>query len=129
MFAIIEDGGRQYKVQPGQELAIDLREDVEVGSEVVFDRILLANGGGASVVGLPMIDGATIAATVADPLKKGIKLEIQKFRRRKNFRKHTGHRQKYTTVTIGAFNVPGLEVVEKPAVEAEVETETAVAAE
>lgn len=113
MFAIIEDGGRQYKVQPGQELAIDLRDGVDVGSEILFDRVLLANGGGASSIGLPLIDGASIAATVTEPLKKGIKLEIQKFRRRKNSRKHTGHRQKYTTVTIGEFKVPGLEVVEQ----------------
>lgn len=113
MFAIIEDGGRQYKVQPGQELAIDLRDGVDAGSEILFDRVLLANGGGSSLIGLPVISGASISATVSEPLKKGIKLEIQKFRRRKNSRKHTGHRQKYTTVTIGEFRVPGLEVVEE----------------
>ena len=56
MFAIIEDGGRQYKVQPGQELAIDLREGAEENAEIVFDRVLLANGGGDSVVGLPLIE-------------------------------------------------------------------------
>ncbi|MBL4884489.1 MAG: bL21 family ribosomal protein, partial [Planctomycetaceae bacterium] len=53
MFAIIEDGGRQYKVQPGQQLAIDLRSEVEAGQELVFDRVLLANGGGCSVIGRP----------------------------------------------------------------------------
>ena len=90
MFAIIEDGGRQYKVQPGQELAIDLREGAEENAEIVFDRVLLANGGGDSVVGLPLIEGATVAATVASPLTKGPKLEIQKFRRRKNSR-HVCH--------------------------------------
>lgn len=113
MFAIIEDGGRQYKVQPGQELAIDLREDVEEGSSLVFDRVLLANAGGESLIGLPLIESATISATVANPLHKGEKLEIQKFRRRKNSRRHTGHRQKYTTVIINEFQIPGLQVVEQ----------------
>ena len=113
MFAIIEDGGRQYRVQPGQELAIDLRDDVEARSAVVFDRVLLANVGGESVIGLPVIESATVSATVANPLHKGLKLEIQKFRRRKNLRRHTGHRQKYTTVIINELQIPGLQVVEK----------------
>ena len=113
MFAIIEDGGRQYKVTPGQELVIDLRDDLAEGDAVVFDRVLLANGGGDSLIGLPLLEGATIAGEVVDPLKKGPKLEIQKFRRRKNFRRHTGHRQKYTTVLVGEFKIPGLQIVEK----------------
>lgn len=113
MFAIIEDGGRQYRVQPGQELAIDLRDDVEEGSAIVFDRVLLANAGGESVIGLPVIESATVSATVANPLHKGVKLEIQKFRRRKNLRRHTGHRQKYTTVIINELQIPGLQVVEQ----------------
>lgn len=124
MFAIIEDGGRQYKVQPGQQLAIDLRGEVEAGKELVFERVLLANGGADSVVGRPLIDGATITAEVVNPLHKGLKLEIQKIRRRKNSRRHTGHRQKYTVVTIGEFSIPGLEIVEEPEVE-----ETPVAVE
>jgi len=129
MFAIIEDGGRQYKVQPGQELAIDLRDGAEENAEIVFDRVLLANGGGDSVIGLPVIEGATIAATVASPLTKGPKLEIQKFRRRKNSRRHTGHRQKYTTVTIGEFNVPGLQIVETKQEEAAAEQPAAESTE
>jgi len=113
MFAIIEDGGRQYKVTPGQELVIDLRDGLAEGDAVVFDRVLLANGGGDSLIGLPLLEGATIAAEVANSLQKGPKLEIQKFRRRKNFRRHTGHRQKYTTVMIGEFSIPGLQIVEQ----------------
>lgn len=113
MFAIIEDGGRQYKVQPGQQLAVDLRSEVEAGQELVFDRVLLANAGGSSVIGRPMIDGATVTAEITDPLFKGLKLEIQKIRRRKNSQRHTGHRQKYTVVTIGEFTIPGLEIVEQ----------------
>ncbi|QDT67017.1 50S ribosomal protein L21 [Calycomorphotria hydatis] len=116
MFAIIEDGSRQYRVSEGDKLSIDLRnndgEPLEVGSSITFDKVLLANGGAASVIGRPLIDGATVAAEVIDPTQKGDKVEIQKFRRRKNSKRHTGHRQKYTLVQIGAIDVPGLEVVE-----------------
>ncbi len=116
MFAIIEDSGHQLRVEEGQTLTIDLRSEAEVGQTVTFDKVLLANGGADSVIGLPVIDGATVEAEVIDDLVKGPKLEIQKFRRRKNSRRHTGHRQKYTGVKITAINVPNLVVVETPVV-------------
>ena len=81
MFAIIEDGGRQYYVKPGDRLRIDLRDGVEQGGTVKFESVLLGNGGGSSVVGKPSIDGASVTASVVDPLLKGQKLEIQKIRR------------------------------------------------
>jgi large subunit ribosomal protein L21 len=123
MFAIIEDGGRQYEVTPGLEFPIDLREKgvTEVGQKITFDKVLLANGGGASIIGRPLIEGATITAEIVDPLVKGVKLEIGKMRRRKTYRRHTGHRQKYTEVKILDINIPGLHVVQKPEV---VETTT-----
>ncbi|NNJ24254.1 50S ribosomal protein L21 [Alienimonas chondri] len=109
MFAIIEDGSRQYRVAPGEKLSIDYRKDVEDGGTVTFDRVLLANGGGSSTIGAPLIEGATVTAEVVRAMDKGQKLEIQKIRRRKNSRRHTGHRQKYTTVQVTGVNVPGLE--------------------
>ncbi|QDT17454.1 50S ribosomal protein L21 [Alienimonas californiensis] len=109
MFAIIEDGSRQYRVAPGEKLSIDYRRDAEEGGTITFDRVLLANGGGSSTIGAPLIDGATVTAEVLRALDKGQKLEIQKLRRRKNSRRHTGHRQKYTTVQVTGLNVPGLE--------------------
>ena len=112
MFAIIEDGGRQYYVKPGDRLQIDLRDGVESGGEVTFGSVLLGNGGGESVLGNP-IEGASVTASVVDPVRKGQKLEIQKIRRRKNSRRHTGHRQKYTVVQIDKIEVPGLQVVEE----------------
>ena len=113
MFAIIADGGRQYRVQPGDTLWIDYRDGAEAGSTLTFDRVLLANGGGKSSIGRGLLDGASVEAEVLAPEQKGKKLEIQYFRRRKNSRRHTGHRQKYTTVRIKSINVPGLEVVER----------------
>ena len=109
MFAIIENGSHQYRVQQGDLLRIDYQAEAEKGGEVTFDRVLLANGGGASQIGAPMIDGATVSAEVIEPIVKGKKIEIGIYRRRKNSRKHTGHRQKYTRVKITGISVPGLE--------------------
>lgn len=115
MFAIIQDGGRQYRVETGLKFRVDYRSDVEAGGKVTFDQVLLANGGAGSVIGKPLVDGATVEAEVVVAEDKGPKLEVQKIRRRKNSRRHTGHRQKHTSVLVTAINVPGLEVVEKPA--------------
>lgn len=108
MFAIVEDGNRQYRVAVGDKLVIDLREAVNPGDAISFDRVLLAGNGTASQIGRPLIAGATVSARVVEPLLKGEKLEIQKFRRRHNVRRHTGHRQKHTVVEILAINVSGL---------------------
>ena len=112
MFAVIQDGSRQFRVEAGDELEVDYRSDANSGDAVSFDRVLIANGGGSSTIGNPTIDGATVEAEVVNELVKGPKLEIQKIRRRKNSRTHTGHRQKYTSVLIKAINVPGLEIIE-----------------
>lgn len=119
MFAIVEDSGHQLRVEPGLTLTVDLRADAEVGQTITFDKVLLANGGAGSIIGTPVIEGATVEAEVVDVLIKGPKLEIQKFRRRKNFRRHTGHRQKYTGVKITAINVPNLEIKEEAETAAE----------
>ena len=112
MFAYIENGSHQYRVSNGDTLLIDFIDTAKVGDSMTFDKILLANGGGSSLVGTPAIAGASVTAEVVEPLVKGPKLEIQKMRRRKNYRRHTGHRQGYTQVKITGINVPGLQVVE-----------------
>jgi large subunit ribosomal protein L21 len=98
-------------------LTVDLRSEAQSGQMVTFDQVLLANGGGASVIGRPMIEGATVTGEVVNTEYKGVKLEIQTFHRRNASRRHTGHRQKYTQVKITGINVPGLKVVEAPASE------------
>ena len=55
MFAVIADGGRQYRVQPGDVLSVDYREELKDGGVLTFDQVLLANGGGASTIGAPVI--------------------------------------------------------------------------
>jgi large subunit ribosomal protein L21 len=103
MYAIIAADGRQYKVQPGDEIQVDLREDAKEGDAVTFDNVLLVSGEGGVKVGKPKVAGASVAAEVLKQ-EMGAKIYIQKMRRRKNFRKRTGHRQMYTRVKIGAIS-------------------------
>ena len=105
MYAIIEDSGCQLKVEEGQEVQIDLREqEVEPGGKIQFDRVLAVRDEGGLRLGKPVLAGASVTAEVLGETQ-GPKLVIQKFRRRKNFRRRTGHRQMYTRVRIGAINL------------------------
>ncbi len=98
MYAIIADGGRQYKVEPGQTLEIDYREAAD-GDTLTFDRVLAVSGDEGFRLGRPTIEGATVTAKVLGE-SKGEKIYVQKFRRRKNSKRRTGHRQKYVKVKI-----------------------------
>ena len=102
MYAIIAADGRQYKVSEGQEIQIDLRDDVREGDKVTFDKVLLLSGGDGVQVGQPVVAGANVSAEVLGQ-ELGEKLYIQKIRRRKNFRRRTGHRQAYTRVRIDSI--------------------------
>ena len=98
MYAIISEGGRQFKVEEGQELDIDYR-DVSAGDQVKFDRVLAYRDDEALRVGQPVLEGARVTGEVLSVVQ-GPKLVIQKARRRKTFRRKTGHRQLYTRVKI-----------------------------
>lgn len=102
MYAIISDGGRQYKVREGQSLDIDYRKDSKPGAEIRFDRVLaIAPEGDAGItLGAPLVSGAVVVAEVIG-VTRGEKVYIQKMRRRKNLRRRTGHRQWFTQVRIG----------------------------
>jgi large subunit ribosomal protein L21 len=102
MYAIISDGGRQLKVEQGQELLIDYR-DVAAGGKITFDRVMaVSNGSGDLKLGAPLVSGASVLAEVLGP-EKGPKLVVQKMRRRKNFRKKTGFRGVFTKVRISSI--------------------------
>jgi large subunit ribosomal protein L21 len=103
MYAIFVDGGRQYKVVEGQELEIDYR-DLASGESLQFDRVLAYSDGSSLRFGQPTLGGAMVSATVLGVFR-GEKLVIQKFRRRKTFRKKTGHRQLSTRVKIEKIQV------------------------
>jgi large subunit ribosomal protein L21 len=97
MYAVFEDGSRQYLVSEGDVLRVDFRS-AEIGSTVEFDRVLLYRNEGDLQIGQPVITGARIVAEVVDHPSE--KFYIQHFRRRKNYRRFKGHRQPFTQVEI-----------------------------
>jgi len=107
MYAIIQDGGRQFKVEVGEVLDIDYRSGQEtsgkpgefVPKEVCFDRVLAIRDGSTFILGQPTVSSAYVVADVIEPVL-GPKVYIQKFRRRKNYRRRKGHRQLYLRVKI-----------------------------
>ena len=102
MYAIISDGGRQLKVKQGQELLVDYR-DIAAGQKITFDRVMaVSDGAGDLKLGAPLVSGASVVAEVLGP-EKGPKLVVQKMRRRKNFRKKTGHRSVCTKIRISSI--------------------------
>ena len=103
MYAIVAADGRQYIVRSGDVIQIDLREGTNPGDTVKFDKVLLVSGADGVKIGQPAVAGASVAAEVVSQ-DKGEKIYIQKMRRRKNYRRRTGHRQKYTRVKIGAIS-------------------------
>jgi large subunit ribosomal protein L21 len=99
VFAIIQTGGRQVKVNPGSVVTVD-RFDAEVGKEITFDRVLfLGKDGGEMLAGAPFVANAKVIGTV-DGESRGPKIRVFKKKRRKGFRKTRGHRAFFTRVKI-----------------------------
>jgi large subunit ribosomal protein L21 len=102
MYAIIEEGGRQFKVSTGDQILID-RAPTEDKS-ITLGRVLLVGGEGEPRIGNPAVAGATVTADVIGP-EKGKKVLNVKYRRRKGYERTVGHRQKYLRVRVSAINV------------------------
>ena len=102
MYAIIETGGKQYKVEAGQALYIE-KLDVEEGSAVTFDKVIALNKDDAITVGSPYVKGASVSAKV---LKNGKakKITVFTYKAKKNEKRKMGHRQPYTKVEITEVN-------------------------
>ncbi len=100
-YAIVVDGGRQYRVSEGEVLDIDFRH-LPAGSEVVFDEVLAVSKAGVLTLGAPVVKGAKVKAEVVGVVQ-GKKIYVQKFARRKNYRRRTGHRSISTTVRIASI--------------------------
>ena len=98
MFAIIETGGKQYKVTSGSKLSVETLP-AEPGAVVEFDRVLLVGDDGSSVVGMPLVDGAKVLGHVIEQ-GRGTKLTVFKYKSKSNYRRKTGHRQNLTRVRI-----------------------------
>lgn len=103
MYAVFEDGSRQYRVQEGDVVKLDWR-DAEIGAKLEFARVLLGQSDAGTKIGQPTIDGARVVGEVVD--HPSTKLYIQHFRRRKNYRRLRGHRQPYTSVKISQIVLP-----------------------
>ncbi len=103
MYAIFDDGGKQYKVSTGDALLIERRDLPEGQTELTFDKVLMLGEGAEARIGTPWVAGASVTAKVVEELK-GPKVRGIKFRRRKGYIKHWGHRQKLLKVEIGAIN-------------------------
>lgn len=99
MYAIIADSGTQYCVEEGQTLLVDLK-NVPEGEKIEFEKVLLVGGeASGTVIGKPTVAGAKVVAEVVAH-SRGPKIKVLVYKRRKNFRKHRGHRQSMTEVRI-----------------------------
>jgi len=100
MYAVIETGGKQYRVEPGQTVVVE-KLPGEEGAAIEFARVLLVSSGDGSdvKVGQPVVNGARVTGKIVEH-GLGEKLTVFKFRRRKNYVRRNGHRQQYTAVQI-----------------------------
>jgi large subunit ribosomal protein L21 len=107
MYAVIEQGGKQYKVSKGDVIQIELTEVAPDAKTIELDKVLFVNNGQTVKVGAPYLDGAKVVASFKvsgeEAVVKGPKLYPMYFRRRKNSRRRIGHRQKYLQVMIDSI--------------------------
>jgi large subunit ribosomal protein L21 len=103
MYAIVETGGKQYKVRVGQTLDVELL-DANAGDTVEFDRVLAVSGEEGVQVGSPVLESAKVSATIVDHVR-GPKLTIFKYKPSERYRVKTGHRQNYTRLKIESIEL------------------------
>ena len=115
IYAIIETGGKQYKVIPGQTIDVE-RLDVAEGNTVKLDRVLLISDNDKVTVGTPIVDGAKVIATSLGE-GKGKKIIVFKYKPKVRYRKKTGHRQLYTRLTIDKIVEPESSAVQKEVIQ------------
>lgn len=101
MYAIIETGGKQVKVEQGQEVFIEKVEG-EVNDVITFDKVLFV-GGEDVKVGSPLVEGASVTAKVVQQ-GRGPKITVFKYKQKKNYKRKLGHRQPFTKIVIDAIN-------------------------
>lgn len=102
MYAIIETGGKQYKVQEGDVIRVE-KLNVAAGETVTFDKVLAVSKDDALTVGSPLVDGANVTASVVEE-GKGKKIIVYKYKPKKTYHKKQGHRQPFTKLTITSIN-------------------------
>lgn len=102
MYAIIKLGGRQYRAVAGQYIDID-KLPYETGEDITIDDVLLVSDGDTTTVGTPLVEGASVSATIEEQFR-GEKLIVFKYRQRTTYRRKQGHRQYHTRLRINAIN-------------------------
>lgn len=102
MYAVIQTGGKQYKVSEGDVIFVE-KLGVEEGDTYTFDQVLALSGADGFKAGAPTVEGATVTANVVKN-GKGKKIHVLKYKPKKNEKKHMGHRQPYTKLQILAIN-------------------------
>jgi large subunit ribosomal protein L21 len=103
MYAVIETGGKQVRVQIGEVVRVE-RLDGDVGAPVVFDKVLMVGGGDEAMVGRPSLDGAQVKGSIVEQ-GRGKKILVYTYKRRLNSnQKRRGHRQDYTAVKIESID-------------------------
>jgi large subunit ribosomal protein L21 len=105
MYAVIKTGGKQYRVQPGDVIVVE-KLDGDAGAAVNFGEVLMLGGDKGVTIGAPLIDGATVAATLVET-RKGEKIKIFKKIRRQGYRRTNGHRQMETVLRITGIEGAG----------------------
>jgi len=104
VYAIIETGGKQYRVEPGERLYIERLPEHEPGEVVEFDRVLLVSDGERREIGRPYVPGAKVIARL-EAEEKGEKIIVFKYRAKKRYRRKRGHRQRYFRAVIEEIRV------------------------
>lgn len=102
MYAVIEQGGKQYRVAEGDKFRVE-KIHAEEGANVEFEKVILLGKDDGAVIGTPYVEGAKVTAKILESGKED-KIIVFKYRRKKNYRKFRGHRQQYTLVQIEAIN-------------------------
>lgn len=102
MYAIIRTGGKQFRAEPGKTIKVPSLT-ADVGETVTFDDVLITHTDDGVKVGQPTVKGASVTGEVMEH-GKGEKIVVFKWKRRKNYRRKQGHRQKYTAIRIGDIN-------------------------
>lgn len=100
-YAIVEDGGKQYKAVEGQTIEVDLFPS-QVDEQIDLERVLLISDGDSTTIGTPLITGAKVQATVVAQVK-GPKIVVFRYKPKKRIRIKTGHRQHYTRLRIDSI--------------------------
>ncbi len=98
MYAVIESGGKQHRVEPGETLRLE-KLDVSEGGSVTFEKVMLIGEGAEVEIGTPLVDGGKVTAEVLGH-GRGDKISIIKMKRRKHYRRQGTHRQAFTEVKI-----------------------------